>query len=574
MKITSETQSRTLLIGGVIAALIVGVVGGYFAAHLGMADMPGMQGKSMKDMPMKEGDMKSMPTSPPGTIVIPAVTRQLIGVRTAPVSYAPLAQEIRAVGTVEYDERKLTKVNLRVSGWIEQVFINAIGQSVRAGQPMLTLYSPDLLATQDEYLLALKAQAQLEDSPLAEARQDAAALVASARERLRLWNLNDEQIAAVERRGKAERVLTVYAPSSGIVLKRQALPGNYVEPGTTLYELADLSTVWIHGDIYGSEITAVRLNQSAEVTFEAYPGETFRGKVAYIYPYLNEATRTVRVRMEFANPHLKLKPGMYGNVMLHVDAGRRLVVPKEAVLDSGLRQLVFLDLGQGVYQPYPVKLGRRSQDYVEVLEGIKEGDRVVTSANFLLDAESKLASAGGMQAMMGQIGMADWQMRGAYEKKMEGMEGMGKGGVSAPPGREGEKEGMEGMKVMEGMKGMPGMKSEPGKPMSETRQVSGFSLTFSTVPETPKAGETLLRLKVIDPAGYGATNAQVVFVYTMPMPGMMESKVKATHAKDGVYEAKALLGMGGTWVVTANVTLPDLPPISEKFQFAVAGGGM
>src|SRR2546426_4038751 len=516
MKITSETQSRTLLIGGVIAALIVGVVGGYFAAHLGMADMPGMQGKSMKDMPMKEGDMKSMPTSPPGTIVIPAVTRQLIGVRTAPVSYAPLAQEIRAVGTVEYDERKLTKVNLRVSGWIEQVFINAIGQSVRAGQPMLTLYSPDLLATQDEYLLALKAQAQLEGSPLAEARQDAAALVASARERLRLWNLNDEQIAAVERRGKAERVLTVYAPSSGIVLKRQALPGNYVEPGTTLYELADLSTVWIHGDIYGSEITAVRLNQSAEVTFEAYPGETFRGKVAYIYPYLNEATRTVRVRMEFANPHLKLKPGMYGNVMLHVDAGRRLVVPKEAVLDSGLRQLVFLDLGQGVYQPYPVKLGRRSQDYVEVLEGIKEGDRVVTSANFLLDAESKLASAGSMQAMMGQIGMADWQMRGAHEARMEGVEGM---------------------------KGMPGMKSEPGKPVSETRQVSGFSLTFSTVPETPKAGETLLRLKVIDPAGSGATNAQVVFVYTMPMPGMMESKAKATHTKDGMYEAKALLGM-------------------------------
>src|SRR5438128_2944208 len=579
MKITSETQSRTLLIGGVIAALIVGVVGGYFAAYLGMADMPGMKSMEMgvkqgmgnmkdtgaKSMQGMEG-MPGMSTAPTGTIVIPAVTRQLIGVRTAPVSYAPLAQEIRAVGTVEYDERKLTKVNLRVSGWIEQVFINAIGQSVRAGQPMLTLYSPDLLATQDEYLLALKAQAQLEDSPLAEARQDAAALVASARERLRLWNLNDEQIAAVERRGKAERVLTVYAPSSGIVLKRQALPGNYVEPGTTLYELADLSTVWIHGDIYESEIPSVKLNQPAKVTFEAYPSETFRGKVAYIYPYLNEATRTVRVRMEFPNPHLKLKPGMYGNVVLGVDAGRRLVVPKEAVLDSGLRQLVFLDLGQGVYQPYPVKLGRRSQEYVEVLEGIKEGDSVVTSANFLLDAESKLASAGGMQAMMGQIGMADWQMRGSHEAKMA----MGEGGVSAPPGREGEK----GMKGMEGMKGMPGMKSEPGKPVTETRQVSGFSLTFSTVPETPKAGETLLRLKVIDPAGYGATNAQVVFVYTMPMPGVMESKAKATHTKDGMYEAKALLGMGGMWVVTANVTLPDLPPISEKFQLTVAGGGM
>ena len=540
----NDTSKKWLLVGVAAAGVVAGVVGGYFAAHVGMSDMPGMttgkgdvKGMDMKAMQGMEG-MKGMQ---PGAVVIPAVTRQLIGVRSAPVTYAPLAQEVRAVGTVEYDERKLTKVNLRVSGWIEQVFVNAIGQSVRAGQPLLTLYSPDLLATQDEYLLAVKAQAQLEGSPVAEARQQAAALVSSARERLRLWNLTDEQIAVIERRGKAERVLAVYAPSSGIVLKRQALPGNYVEPGTTLYELADLSTVWINGDIYESEIPSVKLNQPAKVTFEAYPSETFRGKVAYIYPYLNEATRTVRVRMEFPNPHLKLKPGMYGNVVLGVDAGRRLVVPKEAVLDSGLRQLVFLDLGQGVYQPYPVKLGRRSQEYVEVLEGVKEGDRVVTSANFLLDAESKLASAGGMQAMMGQIGMADWQMRGAHEAKMEGM---------------------------------PGMKSEPGKPVSETRQVSGFSLTLSTVPDKPKAGENVLRLKLADQAGKPVTNAQVVFAYTMPMPGMMESKAKATHTKDGTYESKALLGMGGTWVVTANVTLPNLPPISEKFQIAVGGGGM
>jgi len=540
----NDTSKKWLLVGVAAAGVVAGVVGGYFAAHVGMSDMPGMttgkgdvKGMDMKAMQGMEG-MKGMQ---PGAVVIPAVTRQLIGVRSAPVTYAPLAQEVRAVGTVEYDERKLTKVNLRVSGWIEQVFVNAIGQSVRAGQPLLTLYSPDLLATQDEYLLAVKAQAQLEGSPVAEARQQAAALVSSARERLRLWNLTDEQIAVIERRGKAERVLAVYAPSSGIVLKRQALPGNYVEPGTTLYELADLSTVWINGDIYESEIPSVKLNQPAKVTFEAYPSETFRGKVAYIYPYLNEATRTVRVRMEFPNPHLKLKPGMYGNVVLGVDAGRRLVVPKEAVLDSGLRQLVFLDLGQGVYQPYPVKLGRRSQEYVEVLEGVKEGDRVVTSANFLLDAESKLASAGGMQAMMGQIGMADWQMRGAHEAKMEGM---------------------------------PGMKSEPGKPVSETRQVSGFSLTLSTVPDKPKAGENVLRLKLADQAGKPVTNAQVVFAYTMPMPGMMESKAKATHTKDGIYEAKALLGMGGTWVVTANVTLPNYPPISEKFQITVGGGGM
>jgi Cu(I)/Ag(I) efflux system membrane fusion protein len=567
---------KVSLISVAAAGVLVGVAGGFWAAHT-MMDMPGMKQMPMKESDMKgmqgvgkggvsappgregeNGGMKGMPAAPPGAIAIPAGTRQLIGVRSAPVGYATLEQEIRAVGIVEYDQRKLAQVNLRVSGWVEEVFVNSIGQLVRKGEPLFTLYSPDLLATQDEYLLALRSQAQLAGSPLPEVKSGAAALVASARERLKLWNLTDEQIAALERRGKSEAVLTVYAPASGAVLKREALPGNFVEPGTTLYELADLSTVWIHGDIYEYEVAAVKLNQPAGVAFDAYPGDPFRGRVAYIYPTLNEATRTVRVRVELPNPHLKLKPGMYGNVTLRTASVRALVVPKEAVLDTGLRQLVFLDRGEGVYLPYPVKLGRRSQDRVEVLEGIKEGDRVVTSANFLLDAESKLASAGSMQAMMGQIGMADWQMRGAREAKMEGMEGMG----------------MEGMKGIEGMKGMPGMKPEPGKPVSETRQASGFSLTLSTVPETPKAGDTLLRLKITDPAGYEVTNAQVVFTYTMPMPGMSESKAKATHTKDGVYEAKAMLGMGGTWVVTANVTLPDLPPISEKFQFAVAGGGM
>ena len=272
--------------------------------------------------------------------------------------------------------------------------------------------------------MAIKTMAQLANSPLADAKEGAAALVASARERLRLWDLTDEQIVALERGGEAEPVLTIYAPSSGIVLKREALPGKYVEPGTTLYEVANLSTVWIYADIYESEVAAVKLNQPALVTFVAYPGESFSGQVAYIYPALNTEARTLRVRLELPNLGLKLKPGMYGTVELRADSVKTLVVPKEAVLDTGLRQLVFLDRGEGVYQPYPVKVGRRSQDHVEILEGIKEGDQVVISANFLLDAESKLTSASGMQGMMGQVGMADWQMRGAREGKMEGMRGM------------------------------------------------------------------------------------------------------------------------------------------------------
>jgi len=553
-------------------------------------EMGGMKDMSMAQMDMKEmapageesmkgmAGMPGISAAPLGAVAIPAVARQLIGVRSASAAYTMLAQEIRTVGTVGYDERGLTQVTLKIPGWVREVFVNSIGSPVRKGEALFTFYSPDLLATQDEYLLALKTQAQLATSPLDEAKANAASLVASARERLRLWDLTDVQITALEHRGKAEPVLKVYAPSSGIVLKREALPGKYVEPGTTLYEVADLSRVWISADIYESEVAAVKLDQPISVAFASYPGETFRGNMAYIYPSLNTEARTVRVRFELPNPGMKLKPGMYGDVTLQTDAVKALVVPKEAVLETGLRQLVFMDRGEGAYVQYPVKLGRRSQDSVEVLEGLKEGDRIVTSANFLLDAESKLTSASSMQAMMGRIGMGDWQMRGAHEGKMEGMD-------------MGSMKGMEGMQGMKGMEGMPGM--DPGKggvsappgragemvskkemTGAEIRQAAGLSLTLNTVPENPKAGDVLFKLKLNDQTGKPVANAQVVFVYTMPMPGMTDSKVPARHTKDGLYEGTVLFGMGGTWVVTVNVTVQGRPPIAEKYQFSVAGGGM
>ena len=524
---------------------------------MSMKEMAPAGQKSMEEMEGMEG-MPGMSASPSGAVAIPAVTRQLIGVRSTSAAYQALTQEIRTVGTVGYDERGLTQVTLKISGWVREVFVNSIGRPVRKGEPLFTFYSPDLLASQDEYLLAVRTQVQLAASPLDEAKANAASLVASARERLRLWDLTDEQITALERRGKAEPLFTVYAPSSGIILKREALPGKYVEPGTTLYEVADLSRVWISADIYESEVASVKLNQPMSVSFAAYPGEIFRGSKAYIYPSLNTEARTVRVRFELPNPGLKLKPGMYGNVILQTDAVKALVVPKEAVLETGLRQLVFMDRGQGRYEQRLVKLGRRNQDEVEVMEGLKEGDRIVTSANFLLDAESKLTSASSMQAMMGRIGMGDWQMRGAYEGKMEGM----------PMGN------MKGMEDMQGMGEMKGMEGMKGPSVAEPRQAAGLSLTLKTAPENPKAGNVQLKLTLNDQAGKAVTNAQVLFVYTMPMPGMTDSKVAARHTKDGLYEGTVLFGMGGTWVVTANVTVPGRAPIAEKFQFSVAGGGM
>ncbi|MGE0470585.1 MAG: efflux RND transporter periplasmic adaptor subunit [Nitrospira sp.] len=603
---SQDMRGKSFVVGVAVVCLFVGITAGFFAAHQMMDDMSGMtsggemKGHGMEGMSMEGmkgmkgkggmGDMKGMPMeaakpmrdmepmpgvsdTPSGAVAVPAGLRQLIGVRSAPAAHATLEEEIRTVGTVGYDERGFTQVTLKISGWVRKVFIDSIGRPVRKGEPLFTFYSPDLLATQDEYLLVVKMQAQLAASPLNEVKTNADALVASARERLRLWDVTDAQIAALERRGQADPVLTIYAPSSGIVIRREALPGKYAEPGVTLYEIADLSTVWIHADIYESEVAAVKVAQPTTITFAAYPGETFSGKVAYVYPTLNAEARTVRVRVEFRNPELKLKPGMYGNVTLQTNATRTLVVPKEAVLNTGLRQLIFMDRGQGRYEPVPVKLGRRGQDVVEVMEGLKEGDRIVTSANFLLDAESKLASASSMQGMMGRIGMADWQMRGAYEAKMA----MGEAGVSAPAGRAGEMESMKGMEEMPGMKdmsGMPGMDPGSAKAISETRNVAGYTLTFTTLPETPKAGEVFLKLRVTNQSGKPVTHAQVLFVYTMPMPGMTDSKVTARHTKDGLYEGKVMFGMGGTWVVTGTVTIPGQPPIFEKFQFLVAEGGM
>ncbi|MEO5957475.1 MAG: efflux RND transporter periplasmic adaptor subunit [Nitrospiraceae bacterium] len=539
---------NSFVVGAVAIGVIAGVALGFFTANRMMTgdmkqmDMKGMPREGM--MSMKDTEpMPGMSGVPSGAVIVPAVMRQLIGVRSAPVIYASLGQEIRAVGMVGYNERGFTQVTVKTSGWVREVFVDSIGRRVHKGDPLFTLYSPDLLATQDEYLLAVKMQGQLAASPLAEVTANAASLVASSRERLHLWDVTDLQIAKLERRGSAEPVLAVYAPSSGIVLKREALPGKYVEPGTTLYEVADLSTVWVSADIYESEVAAVKVTQPASVTFSAYPEETFRGTVAYIYPSLNTETRTVRVRVELPNPGLKLKPGMYGNVIVQTDAVHTLVVPKEAVLETGLRQLVFLDRGQGRYEPASVKLGRRSQDDVEVLEGLTVGDRIVTSANFLLDAESKLASTSSMQAMMGRIGMADWQMRGAHEGKMEGMPGMEMG-------------------------------SKNDVSMVQTRQRDGLTLSLTTAPEKPKAGNVLLRLNVTEQAGKPVTKAQVLFVYTMPMPGMADSKTPARHTKDGLYEGTVTFGMGGTWVVTVNMTVPGRPPIAEKFQFSVVGGGM
>src|SRR5574337_145963 len=355
----------------------------------------------------------------PGAVMVSPERQQLIGLKTGVVEYRSIERTIRTVGVVEFDERRLADVNIKIEGWIENLLVNFTGERVRKGQPLLTIYSPDLVSTQEEYLQALRAKETLSKSRFPDIASGGDTLLNAARRRLQYWDISDEDIATLERTGTPRKSLTIYSPISGIVIEKMAFRGKKLMPGENLYKVADLSTVWVQGEIYEYEVPLVKLGQAASVTLASYPGELFRGRVSYIYPVLTEKTRTVKVRFEFSNTKdWKLKPQMYANVELKIPFGKRLVVPDEAILDSGTQQLVFIDKGQGTFAPREVKVGARADGYTEILTGLSAGERVVTSANFLIDSESQLKTAvGGMGGMPGmEMGPKKW---GASQHDLE-----------------------------------------------------------------------------------------------------------------------------------------------------------
>lgn len=321
--------------------------------------------------------------------------QQLIGVQYGAVEYQDTSKSLRAVGRVAYDETKIARISPKVEGWIEQVFVDFTGKQVKKGQPLLTIYSPDLVQTQAEYLLALKGKQELAASEFADAAKFSASLVESARRRLQLWDISDAQIAEVEKRGAPARTMTLYAPADGFVLTRGAFPRQRVTPETELYALADLSKVWVMADVYEFEAADIREGLAAEVTLSTYPGRTFRGRVAYINPQLESSTRTLKVRVELQNPGFLLKPDMFADVTFRITGARSLVVPQEAVMDSGSEQTVFVALGDGYFEPRKVTLGGKVDNKYVVTSGLRAGEQVVTSGNFLIDSESKLKSATG-----------------------------------------------------------------------------------------------------------------------------------------------------------------------------------
>jgi RND family efflux transporter MFP subunit len=331
-----------------------------------------------------------------GVISVSPATVQSMGVRTAKVELQPLSHDTWTVGLVTFDERKLAVINTKVSGWVERLYVNATGDRVHRGQTLLNIYSPELVSAQEEYLLAYRNLKTLGKSPVKEMAEGARRLAAAARRRLQYFDIGPAQIAELEQTGKVRKTLSLTSPANGYVVKRTVTQGMYVPAGMTLLEVADLSTVWVDGEIYQYELPWIKVGQPVEMSLQYLPGETFPGAIDYIYPFLKESTRTVRVRLRFPNPKLLLKPEMFSQVKIKSPVTKEAVtVASEAVIDTGLKQYVFVALGQGHFEPREVKLGvyGNNNQVREVLSGLCAGEEVVVSAQFLLDSESRFREA-------------------------------------------------------------------------------------------------------------------------------------------------------------------------------------
>ncbi|HEY3381605.1 MAG TPA: efflux RND transporter periplasmic adaptor subunit [Vicinamibacterales bacterium] len=429
-------------------------------------------GAGMKGMPGME-----TPAPPPGepppaasgpTVFISPARQQLIGVRTAAVEHRTLDTTIRAVGTLAYDETRVTQVNTKVAGWIERVNVDYVGKPVRRGEPLFSVYSPDLVATQTEYLLALKARDQFASSQVVETRASSESLLAATRQRLKLWDVSDAQIADLEKTRQPRRSLTLYAPFTGIVLERNAFAGQYITPEMAAFKLADLSTLWVIGQVFEYELGQIAVGQDANIAFPyGEYGRTIKGRIGFIYPDIDPQTRRARIRVEFSNAGNTFKPGTYVTVSITTRGGHVVAVPKEAVIDTGVKQVAIVVHPNGYFEPREIKVGQPTDEFYPVLSGLAAGDQIVTSAQFMVDSEANLQTA--MQAM--SVSMPGMDMGGgkkapspppaaAPPAKPQAMPGMK---MPPPKAPDASKDQMEDMPGMPGMK-MPAAKKPPAPP--------------------------------------------------------------------------------------------------------------
>lgn len=356
-------------------------------------DHPGKSSMGMDLIPVYQDESQNTE----GLVSIDPVTEQNMGVRTGIVKRMDFTRIIRTVGKVNYDEEKLYTITTKISGWIEKLFVNFTGEIIKKGQPLLEIYSPDLVTTQQEYLLALNTQRMVSKSQFQSIREGGESLLESTLKRLKYWDVPEAEIKRLEKTGKVRKTIMLKSPANGMVINSTVVEGAHIKEGMNLMQIADLSDVWVHVSIYDYELPWIRQGEKAEMELSYLPGKVFHGRVSYIYPYLREQARDAHVRLEFKNPNLELKPGMYVNVRLRgATIHNALVIPSEAVIRSGQRNIVFVERGKGKFQPKEVELGAEGgdkYDYIQVLSGLQEGERIVTSAQFMLDSESRLQEA-------------------------------------------------------------------------------------------------------------------------------------------------------------------------------------
>jgi Cu(I)/Ag(I) efflux system membrane fusion protein/cobalt-zinc-cadmium efflux system membrane fusion protein len=446
---------------------------------------------------------------------------QSIGVSVGTVESMQVNDEIRIYGNIQANERRVAYVQTRFAGWIRQVYADAIGDFVRKGQPLFTIYSPDLVASEQEYLLAKKNVAALEQSSVSGVADGAASLTNAAMARLQQWEIPESELKKLDTTGEVITDLTFNSPASGYITERNALPNTYAQPETRLYTIADLSDVWVYAQIFQDDAGRIKPGDLAEVTLDAYPGRIFRGRVDYLLPQLDMATRTLPVRLVFPNPGLKLRPGMYVNVSVKLPLGRQLVVPEAAVFHSGMKNLIFTYAGQGNIAPHEVELGAHVGDQFVVSKGVTAGEQIVTSANFLIDSEAQLAAAAG-----------------AF--------------VPPPPGA-----------------GQAAAMNAPAQMQA--------SVDLTTDPSPPQKGNNTFRVKLTDQVGKPVAGAKVTvtfFMAAMPAMGMaaMKTVVQASDRGGGMYEGNGALGSGGTWQVTITAQQNGQTIANKQISVNATGG--
>jgi RND family efflux transporter MFP subunit len=460
--------------------------------------------------------------TPLAPVQLSAERLQSIGVKFGVVERKPVQDEIRTTGTVAIDETRLSYVQTRFSGYIQKVFADATYKYVHKGQRLFTIYSPELAAAEREYLVAKQNAQGLSQSTVPGVAAGIASLVDASTDRLKQWNLPQREIERLQSSGQAQQELEVDSPVSGYITERNALPNLTVQPDTRLYTIADLSTVWVLAQVFQNDLGRVRVGEPAALTVDSYPGRTFRGRVDFIYPDVDMTTRTARVRLVFSNPNLTLSPGMFVNVTLQVPLGNQLVIPANGVLQSGTRQIVFVDRGAGYLEPRDVQLGQQAGDQYIVLKGLKAGERIVTSANFLIDSESQL------QAAIGSF-------------------------APPPPGA--------------------GAAAAMNAPTAQ----STAQIEFSTEPSIPRKGTNLYRVKLTGADGAPVIGAQVSvrsYLPGMPQMGMAAMNVVTPLSEKGggIYEVQVNLDSGGTWQLTVTAAKNGAVLATKQLSLNAEGG--